>query len=181
MIVLTVFHIYKREYKPLISTGIVFALTYLPRFLDGVLAVQMDLLGNVLYVAIIVMAIYLGSARGFYNKFSWWDRLIHLLSGITFVSFGIAISVRAGIQNPLHILFFSLTLSISLHVAWEVLEYVYDCLFHADNQRWQKVSASNNHLSPSAIQPAGLVDTMNDTILCIVSAFLSCAAWWFLL
>lgn len=180
-IVLSAFHIYKREFKYILSTGIVYILTYLPQVLRRFFHIRMDLLGNLLYITIIVMTIYLGNVLQFYNRYRWWDQLIHFLSGITFVSFGVAISMNQAVLNRFHILFFSLTLSITLHVVWEVLEYVFDCIFHTDNQRWQKVSASKNHLSQSAIQPAGLVDTMNDTIFCIVGTVVSCIVWWFVL
>jgi len=181
LIVLSIYHIYKRDFKLLISTGAVFILTFLLWFLDKVFAIRLDLFGGVLYIAIIFMTIYLGSALKFYDKYAWWDRLIHALSGIALVSFGVAVSRKAENLSSLYILFFSFTFSISLHVVWEVLEYIFDCIFHMDNQRWQKVNASNNHVSESAVQPAGLVDTMNDTILCIVGTAIACLVWWFIL
>ena len=181
LIILAIFHIYKRQKKMVISLGIVFAFTFLPRVLEALFGIKMDLLGNILYFVLIVMTIYLGSTLKFYDKFSWWDRLIHFLSGIAFVSFGIAISIHAGDFNRLYILFFCLSLSIFLHVIWEVLEYAHDSFYHKNNQRWQRVTASNNHKPESAIQPSGLVDTMNDTIICMVSTVITCFIWWFIL
>lgn len=181
LIILSIYHIYKHEYKLIASTGAVFALTFLPGFFEKMCNIKMDLLGRILYLALIFMTVYLGSALKFYDKYRWWDRAIHFLSGIVFVSFGVAASKNAVELNRFHILLFSLTLSITLHVMWEVLEYTFDCWFNMDNQRWQKVNASNNHKPESAIQPAGLVDTMNDTIVCIAGTIISCIAWWFIL
>lgn len=181
LIALSIYHVYKRDFKLLIPAGEVFILTFLLWFIDKVFHIRLDTLGGVLYSTIIFMAIYLGSALKFYDKYAWWDRLTHFLSGIAFVSFGIAVSRKAENLSGIHILLFSFTLSITLHVIWEVLEYIFDCIFHTDNQRWQKVNASNNHVSESAIQPSGLVDTMNDTIICIVGTVTACLAWWFIL
>jgi len=178
---LALYHVYKREYMPTLSVGAVFALTYLPWVVDAIFGIRMDLVGNVLYIALIVMTIYLGNVLKYYSKFSWWDRLIHFLSGITFVSFGVAIAHGAGVSNRFHVLFFCLTLSAFLHVIWEVLEYASDSIFHTNSQSWQKVNVAVNHQPEAAIQPAGLVDTMNDTIVCMISTVAACAVWWFVL
>lgn len=134
-----------------------------------------------MYIALIVMTVYLGSSLKFYDKYYWWDMLIHFISGITFVSFGITLTDKVENLSNFHILLFCFTFSITLHVIWEVLEYISDSIFHTDHQRWQKISPSNNHASETAIQPAGLVDTMNDTIICIIGTVISCIIWWFVL
>ena len=127
------------------------------------------------------MAAYLGSKQKFYDKFAWWDRLIHFLSGILFVSFGVALSCGLMGLNRFHILLFSLALSISLHVVWEIGEYAIDSLFKTNNQRWQKRSSAILHTPATAIQPAGLVDTMNDTIVCVIGSLFACVVWLFVL
>lgn len=181
LIILSAYHIKKRNLKAILSAAAVVGLTFLPYALERVMDIQLDFLGRVLYIAIIVMSVYLGSSLKYYDKYYWWDIVIHFLSGIVFVSFGIALSKKAANLSSFSILLFSFTLSVTLHVIWEVLEYIVDCMFHTDNQRWQKVSASNNHVSESAIQPAGLVDTMNDTLICIAGTAVSCVIWWFVL
>lgn len=130
---------------------------------------------------LVFMSAYLGSVRKFYDKYAWWDVLIHFLSGILFVSFGVALSNKIVGLSKLNMVFFSFTFAVTLHVAWEIAEYILDCKTHGNNQRWQKVHNSINHKSQTAIQPAGLVDTMNDTIFCTVSALLSSIVWWIIL
>jgi len=130
---------------------------------------------------ILLMSAYLGSKLKFYDKYAWWDRLIHFLTGILSVSFGVAISRGIVGLNKLHILFFCITLSVTIHVIWEIGEYIIDCKMRGNNQRWQREHNSINHNPPNAIQPAGLVDTMNDTITCIVGTLIACAVWWFVL
>jgi len=181
LLILTIYYIYKRNFKLIKSTITVFALSFLLIFLELVFNIKIDLLGGILYFTIIFMAIYLGSALKFYDKYAWWDILIHLFSGVTFVSFGIALSSKINGLGKFNILFFSLTFSVTLHVLWEIAEYSTDCILHTNHQRWQKWHNSNNHVSKSAIQPAGLVDTMNDTICCVLSTIIACAVWWFVL
>jgi len=174
-------HLFKRNYKPAIFAAGAFALTYLPFVLDRFFSYRLDPVGNILYYTIIVMTVYLGSSLKYYDRFAWWDYVIHFLSGCLFVNAGIALADMTVYLNRFPVLFFSFTLSITLHVVWEVLEYVFDCLFRSDNQRWQKISPTRNHQPESAIQPAGLVDTMNDTLICILGTVIACFAWWVIL
>lgn len=181
LVILSIYHIYKRDNKIVISTSIVFILTFALRLLDKFLSIRPGIIGGFSYITIIFMTIYLGSALKFYDKYYWWDMLIHFISGIAFVSFGLAIINKVDNINRFYMLLFCFTFSIALHVIWEVLEYLSDCMFHSDNQRWQRVSPSINHASEGAIQPAGLLDTMNDTIICIAGNAVLCLVWCFIL
>ena len=176
-----VYHLFKRSYKPIISVVCVLALTYLPTVLDRFFSYRLDSFGNILYTIIILMTVYLGSALKFYDRFAWWDYAIHFMSGCLFVSAGVALVYRTVDLNRLPTLIFSFTLAIALHAIWEVLEYTFDCIFKSDNQRWQKAGPAHNHQSKLAIQPAGLVDTMNDTLICILGTAMACLVWWFIL
>lgn len=181
LIILTGYHLYKRQYKKITGAALAFLLTFVPDFLRNAFNIGMDLTGSCLFVTIILMTAYLGNSLKFYDRYAWWDMLIHFLSGIVFVSIAIALSKKSENLEKIHALFFCFTYSLSHHALWEVAEYISDCLFHTDNQRWQKVNASNNHAPESAIQPAGLVDTMNDTIICAAGTISACAVWWFIL
>lgn len=178
---LAVYHIYKREFKLIKSLILVFALSFLPELLNAVFQIRIDAFSIIVYLIILFMALYLGSSLGFYDRYKWWDRVIHFLSGVGFVGFGIAIADTSSGIIKLVILFFGFSFSITLHVFWEVLEYISDCISHGNAQRWQIIHASNNHVSEKAIQPAGLVDTMNDIICCIVGAGLAILVWWFII
>lgn len=181
LIILTIYHIFKHDFKKIKSTVLVFILTFLPVFLEKVFYIKIDSLGSILYFTAIFMSIYLGSELKFYDKYSWWDRAIHFMFGIVFVSFGIVIASKMSVAGKFSMLFFSFTLSTTLHALWEVAEYLVDCIAHTDHQRWQKNYSTINHVSEKAIQPAGLVDTMNDIIICMISTIIACMVWWFIL
>ncbi|MCD7946816.1 MAG: hypothetical protein LUG13_00745 [Oscillospiraceae bacterium] len=142
---------------------------------------RVDVFSTVVYFAVIWMALYFGNARGFYDKYKWWDRAVHFLAGVAFVGFGIVIAGEMTGNVKLGLLLFGFTFSLTLYVFWELLEYIGDCLFHFNAQRWQKVHASNNHKSKKAMQPAGLVDTMSDCICCIIGSAMIVVVWWLLL
>jgi hypothetical protein len=186
LLALAVYHMLKHNSRLMKSILLVFALTFLPALIKFILNVEIDPFSILIYLAIIFMTLYLGGSYGYYEKFSWWDRITHFLSGVAFVGFGIA-TIRAGSEiYKVLILLFGFNFSVTLHVFWEVLEYISDCVLHGNAQRWQKMHVNKNHVSinhvsPKAIQPAGLVDTMNDFNCCIAGAALATIIWWFIL
>ncbi len=182
LLALTMYKVIKNDFKLVIPAIIVFVLTFLISMLEKVLEIKIDAVGSFLYYTVIFMSIYLGGGFKFYNKIACWDRIIHCLSGATSVSLGVALSTNAADLSRFSILFFSLTLASFFHVLWEIAEYIIDSITHSDHQRWQKYHKKTvNHKPNSAIQSAGLVDTMNDTIVCIIGALTACVVWWFIL
>lgn len=181
LILLALYSVFKHEYKTIKSIASIFVFSFLPALAKTLFRIKIDTFSILIYFVILFMAMYLGSALKFYDKYKWWDRIIHFLSGAGFVGFGIAIAgLNPGISKW-GVTLFGATFSITLHVIWEVLEYISDCLTHGDAQRWQKIHVTNNHVSEKAIQPAGLVDTMNDFICCIVGTVLAIILWLFVL
>lgn len=178
---LAFYQIYKKEYKLFGSVSLILVLSFLRSFSNAVFQIRIDAFSNLVYLIVLFMALYLGSSLGFYDRYKWWDRSIHFLSGGGFIGFGIALANTNSSISKLGVLLFSFTFSTTLHVFWEVLEFISDCLSYGNAQRWQKIHASNNHISEKAIQPAGLVDTMNDTICCLIGSCVAIIIWLFIL
>lgn len=178
LIILAIYHVFRRQSKIVKAPALVLVLSFVPSVLTALFDMNIDTISIFLYDIILFMALYLGSSLRFYDKYWWWDRTLHLLSGIAGAGFGIAlINLQPGIYKWI-ILSFGFTFSVTLHVFWEVLEYAVDYFFHENAQRWQKVHDSKNHVPEKAVQPAGLVDTMNDIICCLIGAVLAVIVWW---
>ena len=181
LLILFVYYLCKRNYKVMKAAGLILALSFLPALLAFFVKITIDSGSYIIYCIILFTSLYLGSSLGFYDRYKWWDRMVHFLSGAGFVGFGIAVT-RLNPETPVAgMLSFGYTFSVTLHVFWEILEYWNDCLTHGNAQRWQKIHNSRNHVSEQAIQPAGLVDTMNDLICCVAGAFLAVIIWWMVL
>jgi hypothetical protein len=163
------------------SLMLVLALSFLPEVSAWLMGIVIDPVSTIIYLIILFMALYLGDCIGYYDRYWWWDRTIHFLSGVGFTGFGAAIVKTNADPRKAIILLFGFTFSVTLHIIWEVMEYISDCLTHGNAQRWQKIHASVNHVSEKAIQPAGLVDTMNDTICCMIGAGIASIIRWFVL
>jgi hypothetical protein len=180
-IAFALYYLIKQKYKIMGSLILVFTLSFLPEVSNWLMGIVIDPISTIIYLIILFMALYLGSCLGYYDRYWWWDRTIHFLSGVGFTGFGAAIVKTNADSKKAIILLFGFTFSVTLQVIWEVLEYISDCLTHGNAQRWQKIHASVNHVNEKAIQPAGLVDTMNDTICCMIGAGLAFIIWWFIL
>ena len=97
-------------------------------------------------------ALILGEGLEFYDKFWWWDLLLHSFSGLAlgFVGFLIVylISKERGIQlTPIFVALFSFSFSVALATIWEIFEFTMD----------QTIGTS--------MQRSGIVDTMWDLIV----------------
>lgn len=177
IVIITVAQLFKHNYKKLTPAIISIVLTFLP-WLLSLIYVQIDILSGSLFQTVVFMAVYLGSGYRYYDLYPWWDRVIHFLSGILFFGFGVSLAEKAPDAGFVGTLVFSFTLSLALHVIWEVLEFLFDSIFHTDHQHWQKNSPIINHQPENAIQPPGLVDTMNDSISSMIGTMSACIGWW---
>lgn len=180
LLIPALWHLFRKTWKPTGAIAAVLALTYLPALLDRWLSIALDPLGECLYLLVLVMSLYLGSAMKFYDRFSWWDKLLHLLSGVVIVNFGIALT-RLEPISAFGAVLYAFCLSMTGHCIWELLEYASDSLKRTDNQRWQAHHPDINHKPAGALQPAGLVDTMNDLLMGLIGALAASVVWYFLL
>lgn len=177
VVIMTLVQLFKHNYKILIHAVITIALTFVP-WLLSLINVHVNTLTGFLFPTIVFMAVYLGSGYKYYDLFSWWDRIVHFLSGILFFGFGITLAEKVSNVGLAGTLIFSFAFSLALHVFWEVLEFLSDSILHTDHQHWQKNSSVNNHQPENAIQPPGLVDTMVDAIANIIGTIVACVGWW---
>ena len=121
----------------------------------------------------IVLAEYLGTVRGFYERFWWWDIALHTSSGFLLGIVGfIAIFLLNRTERlprgtrPAFLCWFAATFSISMGVAWEIYEFGLDELLPGMN-------AQNRE--------TGVRDTMEDLIVNAVGALVIATMGWFYL
>jgi len=138
---------------------------------------NIDLIGKTLFLIIIVFAI-LGDGFKFYQKFFWWDLLLHFISGICFVSIGLGITKCVPDLTLKHMLIFGFLFALALHVIWELFEFACDLTFNLNMQRWH----FDPHLPDTygkiiSARTPGIIDTMTDFIANISGAFLMCIGY----
>ncbi len=105
--------------------------------------------------------IILGQIEHYYQKFWWWDVMLHSGSGVAFGLVGLVVILvffRQGriAAKPIVLCLFSFCFALSVGLLWEVFEFSGDQLFHTNMQQRQ----------------TGVVDTMKDEIMDTIGALI---------
>ena len=119
---------------------------------------------------------FLGQAYNFFERFSWWDIMLHTISGIILALIAFALtsalndSKKAGLTlNPFYVALFSFTFAVAAGTLWEIGEYTMDWLFGTSTQCWHHDPAMYLTGNP-AYQHAELIDTMQDLMVSTIGA-----------
>ncbi len=151
--------IYKLEFVSAVIIGLIILVSMFPLFLRSRTSLMIPLEIEVMSIAIIFASLYLGEMSGFYEKFWWWDLLLHSTSGFLFGVFGFLLiwvlneNPKAFLNlSPFFMAVFACSFSIAMGTLWEVFEFGMDLFFGLNMQK------------------SGLMDTMSDIIVVCIGA-----------
>lgn len=149
-----------------------FLLTYVPDYLGyrDIMMVPASL--KLSFILFIFLAMFLGNLLNFYQRFFWWDTMLHFASGALFALAGLSLLVSMIREpdlirqiNPRVFFLFSFVFSLACGAVWEVFEFASDSFLGMNMQRWQSdmtplqweaLRLVSNRSNP------GLIDTMKD-------------------
>ncbi len=152
--------LYKFELQSVVIIGLIIIVTLLPLRLGTRFSLYIPLEIEVLTIALIYGSLYLGEFGSYYEKFWWWDILLHSGSGVLFSSFGFLLiwilnedpKVHLTL-SPLFMSLFAFSFSVVTATLWEIFEFFMDEFFGLNMQK------------------SGLVDTMWDLVVASVGGF----------
>lgn len=126
----------------------------------------------------IYCSLILWSIWGFYDKYEWWDMLLHSFSWIALWFIGFLILYIFYKSNklsasPILIFVFSISFAMALWAIWEIFEFLIDISFNA-NWQWKNIIVNNYSITP-------VNDTMHDLILDFLWALIAWTSWYFFL
>ncbi len=139
------------------------------------------------YVAMLFafFSTYLGSLQNYYERFDWWDNVLHLTSGVL-IGFLSIVLVNLVLDNYIDhfpnkqdllvIVVVGVLCAISVGVFWEFYEYAFDYLADGNMQRSIYFTGDNANQFMQYVRPSGrfidpgLSDTMYDLFLATVGA-----------
>ena len=135
----------------------------LPLLLEWLFGIRPPKRLSLLYLLFLFGSIFLGEAMGFYYRFTHWDDLLHLVSGVmlTVVGFYLARTLSKGRTAPLFSAIFAFSFALSLGAVWEIYEYICDGSLGINMQKFADGSAIGEGLVP-LVGRAALCDTMQD-------------------
>ncbi len=128
-------------------------LTILPSFIERRYRINFPSEFELVVLVFLVLSLYLGELHNFYVLFPWWDLFLHVLSGFILGLVGFALVHALNVHqvriklSPGFVGLFAFAFSVSLGVAWEIVEFAVDSFLGFNMQK------------------SGLVDTMWDLIV----------------
>jgi hypothetical protein len=142
-------------------TAIIFGLMITPSILKNKYQIYIPLGFDFSIALFIYLTLFLGSVRKFYERFTWWDGLLHFQSGLLLGVIGFLLVYILNERKtdkltlgPGFVAIFSFCFSLALANLWEIYEFIGDSLFGF------------------AMQESGLPDTMGDLIVNAVGALI---------
>ena len=140
------------------------------------LVVQIPSEFQVLALAFVFAALFLGEVRSYYDKIWWWDIALHSTSGLLMGILGFlfvyvlnASQKIAFSMTPRFVALFAFMFAVAVGALWEIFEFSMDSILGA---RMQKAMFND---------PSGLTDTMWDMIVNTIGAgFISTLGWWYM-
>ena len=158
---------------------LVFAIALLvlaPTLLGQRLPVVIPAEFQVLALAFMFSALFLGEVRNYYEEIWWWDIALHTSSGLMLGLVGFLLvyilneNARADLNmRPRFVALFAFLFAVAVGAVWEIFEFSMDRVLGTSMQKAMFGDDS------------GLTDTMWDLIVDTIGALvISCMGWWYM-
>jgi len=152
--------VWRQHWDTAITTSAIILLTLTPLILKRRLGVFIPPEFELMSIAFIFAALFLGEVQGYYTRYWWWDIALHTSSGglLGIIGFLLVHILNEEENIDIHmkpgfVAFFAFLFAVGLGAIWEIFEFSMDQFFGFDMQK-----AMLN-------DPSGLTDTMWDLIV----------------
>ena len=159
------FALWEGQWMTAAVTGGIVIVTLVPMIIARRFRVYIPAEFELLAIAFVFAALFLGEVRDYYTRYWWWDIALHTFSGLLLGMIGFLLvhllneTEKIDINmKPGFVAFFAFLFAVGIGAAWEIFEYAMDTLFGFDMQK------------PMWGDPSGLTDTMWDLIVDVVGA-----------
>lgn len=125
-----------------------------------------------------VFTLVAGEIFNAYEKFWWWDDMLHTVSGVIVGLIGFLMvyffNARYNMHiSPLFVAVFAFSFAVTIGVLWEIFEFTMDALLGTPMQRWNLPTDAT--LIGRDYQGVGLRDSMSDLIVAWIGAMFASA------
>ena len=152
VVLVALFAGFRGEWGTVFSSLLTVMLVFYTSHVDQNYDIHVPRVAVIAIVLFLVGSLFLGEVFDFYERFWFWDVLLHCISAAGFALIaGIYMIVLFGKEStnasPRVIAFFALCVAVAIGAVWEIFEFAMDQLFGLNMQK------------------SGLVDTMWDLII----------------
>jgi len=147
----------------------------LPKLIQEKMGVVVDQRLVVVVTLFIFAGTFLGQALSFFDRFFWWDTMLHAISGVIlgFLAFALTSALNKSERtkvtlNPFYVALFSFTFAVAIGGLWEIGEYTMDWIFGTTMQCWN--DDPSLYFTGNDYQGAAIIDSMEDMIVSTLGA-----------
>ncbi len=158
-----------KRYESLFTAGLCLLLFLIPPFVEKNFKLELPTVLETLAFIFIFCAEIFGEIGGFYQKYAFWDTMLHTTNGFIFAAFGFClidiINQNPKIKftmSPIYVAITAFCFSMTIGVLWEFFEFSADKLLIADMQKDRIVTAFTSVTPP--INKEILTDISKTTI-----------------
>lgn len=149
-----------RQWLVVFSGVAVLLLSFLPALIERHLRVQLPVEITLVCTVFLYASFGLGEVNQFYDRFWWWDLMLHgfsaLITGIIgFLAFYVFYMTHRVRVLPIYVAFITFACAVAVGTLWEIFEFLADWFLGTSMQR------------------SGLVDTMTDLMINALGALIA--------
>ncbi len=153
IVAILVLSIFTGHYQNTFTCILTLILLMVPSFFENRLKIDIPNVLEVIVILFVFSANILGEMGDFYQKFSFWDTMLHTLNGFICAGVGFGMidilnrseKVKMNL-SPIFVCLFSFCFSMTVGVVWEFFEFGMDMLFAKDMQKDTIVNFINSTL-----------------------------------
>lgn len=156
-----------KRYDGLFILVLTLILTFYPNILERRFRVYLPASIQIIITLFIFAAQYLGEIKNFYDRFWWWDLMLHTTSGFVLGIIGFMFvyllnkNYDSNVKlSPVFISLFAFCFAVMIGAIWEIYEFSMDRLIGLNMQKFRGPGQD------------GLIDTMFDLIVDTIGAFI---------
>lgn len=152
--------LYERQWQNAAIVAAIFCVTLIPQAFSRQFDIHVPAEFELLTIAFVFAALFLGETRDYYGRFWWWDIALHTTSGGLLGILGVLLiyvlneDPRVDVHlRPGFVAFFAFCFAMAVGALWEIFEFFMDQVFGMNMQK------------PMFGDESGLTDTMWDLIV----------------
>ena len=148
-----VFSIVRGNWENTMTCALTLFLFLIPSFINNRMKIELPSVLEIIMIVFVFSANIMGEISSFYEKFPYWDAVLHTLNGFICAGVGFGLvdilnrekAVRVTL-SPVFVCLFSFCFSMTAGTVWEFFEFGMDMLFGKDMQKDAVVGFINSCL-----------------------------------
>ena len=172
VVAIMVLSIFRGNFENTFTCVLTLVLLLVPSFIERKMKIDIPNVLEIIVILFVFSANILGEMGDFYQKFKFWDTMLHTLNGFICAGVGFGMidilnrseKVKMDL-SPLFVCLFSFCFSMTVGVLWEFFEFSMDFFFAKDMQKDTIINFINSTLLAGTDGSVTRIDEINKTLV----------------